>query len=87
MRPAFLYDSSRTFTMPIAAMGYGGFIANSLTGGNLTWLMGAGGSKPLKADLVAEAVVEGLADESVKGPVEVKEIEELANRAWRRGML
>lgn len=87
IRPGFLFDSSRTFTMPMAAVTYGGFIANSLTGGNLTWLMGAGGAKPLKADLVAEAVVEGLSDDTVKGPVEVKEIEELANRAWRRGML
>lgn len=87
IRPGFLYDTSRTFTVPMAAVTYGGFIANSLTGGNLTWLMGAGGAKPLKADLVAEAVVEGLSDEAVKGPVEVKEIEELANRAWRRGML
>lgn len=73
--------------MPMAAVTYGGFLANSMTGGNLTWLMGAGGAKPLKADLVAEAVVEGLADEQVKGPVEVKEIESLANRAWRKGML
>ena len=87
IRPGFLYDSSRGFTMPMAAVTYGGFLANSLTGGNLTWLMGAGGAKPLKADLVAAAVVEGLADESVKGPVEIKEIEELASRAWRRGML
>lgn len=87
IRPGFLFDSSRTFTMPMAAVTYGGFIANSLTGGNLTWLMGAGGAKPLKADLVAEAVVEALSDDAVKGPVEVKEIEELANRAWRRGML
>ena len=38
--------------------------------------MGAGGAKPLKADLVAEAVVEALSDDAVKGPVEVKEIEE-----------
>ncbi|KAH9826558.1 NAD(P)H-binding [Teratosphaeria destructans] len=87
IRPGFLFDSSRGFTVPMAAVTYGGFLVNSLTGGNLTWLMGAGGAKPLKADLVAEAVVEGLADEKVKGPVEVKEIEELANRAWRRGML
>lgn len=86
-RPGFLFDSSRTFTVPMAAVTYGGFIANSLTGGNLTWLMGAGGAKPLKADLVAEAVVEGLATDTVKGPIEVKEIEELANRAWRRNML
>ena len=86
-RAPFLYDSSRTFTMPMAAVTYGGFLANSLTGGNLTWLMGAGGAKPLKADLVAQAVVEGLGDEGVKGPIEVREIEELANRAWRKGML
>ena len=86
-RPGFLYDSSRGFTVPMAAVTYGGFLANSLTGGNLTWLMGAGGAKPLKADLVAQAVVEGLDDEGIKGPVEVTEIESLANRAWRRGML
>jgi hypothetical protein len=49
--------------------------------------MGAGGAKPLNADLVAEAVVEALADDTTKGPVEIKEIEELATRAWRRGML
>ena len=87
IRPGFLYDSSRGFTMPMAAATYGGFLANSLTGGNLTWLIGAGGAKPLKADVVAQAVVEGLDDEAVRGPVEVKDIEELATRAWRRGML
>ncbi|EMC93982.1 hypothetical protein BAUCODRAFT_94015 [Baudoinia panamericana UAMH 10762] len=87
IRPGFLYDSSRTFTIPMAAVTYGGFLVNSITGGNLTWAMGAGGAKPLQADVVAQAVVESLADENVKGPVEVKEIEELANRAWRRGML
>lgn len=86
-RAPFMYDSSRSFTMPMAAVTYAGFLTNSLTGGNLTWLMGAGGSKPLKADLVAEAVVEGLSDENIKGPIEVKEIEELATKAWRRGML
>jgi len=86
-RPGFLYNASRTFTLPLAAVTYGGFLANSLTGGNLTWAMGAGGAKPLNADLVAEAVVEALADGETKGPVEVREIEELATRAWRRGML
>jgi len=86
-RPGFLFDSSRGFTVPMAIVTYGGFLANSLTGGNLTWLMGAGGAKPLKADLVAEAVVEGLAEDTVKGPIEIKEIEELANKVWRRGML
>lgn len=60
---------------------------NSLTGGRLTWLMGAGGIKPLKADVVGEAVVEALEDKTVKGPVDVPEIESLASRAWRRNML
>ncbi|KAF2431019.1 NAD(P)-binding protein [Tothia fuscella] len=87
IRPGFLYDSSRSFTMPLAAVTGMGALANSLTGGRLTFLMGAGGTKPLKADTVAEAVVESVEDVAVKGPVEVKEIEELANRAWRRGML
>ncbi|KAI9843108.1 MAG: hypothetical protein M1838_002864 [Thelocarpon superellum] len=86
-RPAFLYDSSRSFTMPIAALGSVSAMINSTTGGRLTWLMGAGGIKPQKADLVGEAIVEALEDASVKGPVEVGEIEELAQRAWRRGML
>lgn len=64
-----------------------GAMANSIVGGKLTWLMGAGGTKPLKADIVAEAVVEGISEEGLKGIVEVKGIEELANKAWRRGML
>lgn len=68
-------------------MGAVGATVNSMTGGRLTWLMGAGGTKPLKADVVGEAVVEALEDETVRGPVETPQIEELANRAWRRGML
>ncbi|KAI9837768.1 MAG: hypothetical protein M1819_006702 [Sarea resinae] len=87
IRPGFLFDSSRGFTIPIAAAGFLGSAFNSLTGGRLTALMGAGGTKPLKADVVGEAVVEALGDETVKGPVETTEIEQLANTAWRRGML
>lgn len=86
-RPGFLYDSSRSFTMPLAAMTGAGWLANSLVGGRLTWLMGAGGTKPLKADLVAEAIVEAIGDDGVSGVVEVPKIEELATKAWRRGML
>ncbi|KAK5013727.1 hypothetical protein LTR60_003713 [Cryomyces antarcticus] len=67
--------------MPLAALTAMGAVFNSLTGGYLSGLMGAGGTKPLKADLVGEAVVEAIADERVKGPVETGEIEELANRA------
>lgn len=73
--------------MALAGITGMGALANSLVGGRLTPLMGAGGTKPLKADVVADAIVEGLWDQGVKGPVEVSKIEELANRAWRRGML
>jgi uncharacterized protein YbjT (DUF2867 family) len=87
IRPGFLFDASRTFTIPMAGVTWMGAMANSLVGGRLTWLMGAGGVEPLKADLVAEAVVEALADDTLKGPIEIKTIKELATRAWRRGML
>lgn len=87
IRAPFLYDSSRKFTLPIAAAGGVASMINSAVGGRLTWLMGAGGIKPLKADLVGEAVVEALEDGDVRGPVEVGEIERLATRAWRKNML
>jgi hypothetical protein len=64
-----------------------GAMVNSLVAGKLTGLMGAGGVKPLKADFVADACVEALEDDTIKGPVEVKEIETLGTRAWRKGML
>lgn len=87
IRAPFMYDSSRTFTLPIAAAGGVASMINSAVGGRLTWLMGAGGIKPLKADLVGEAVVEALEDNDVRGPVEVPEIERLGTRAWRKNML
>jgi hypothetical protein len=49
--------------------------------------MGASALKPLAADAVADAVVEAAEDESVQGPVELPQIEDLAQRAWRKGML
>jgi hypothetical protein len=87
IRAPFMYDSSRTFTLPIAAAGGVASMINSAVGGRLTWLMGAGGIKPLKADVVGEAVVEALEDDEVRGPVEVPEIERLGTRAWRKNML
>ena len=87
IRPGFLYDSSRTFTLPIAFFGAAGSMVNTVVGGRLTWLAGAAVEKPLKADLVAEAVVEAIGDDSVRGAVTTDGIEALANKAWRRGML
>ena len=87
IRPGMLYDSSRAITMALAGATTMGSMANSLTAGRLTGLLGAGGTKPMKADAVGEAVVEALDDAGVSGVVEVPEIEKLANTAWRKGML
>ena len=87
VRPGFLYDNSRKFTLPIAASGMVGSTVNGLVGGALTSLFGAVVEKPLKADLVADAIVEAIADERTSGVLGTKEIEELASKAWRKTML
>jgi hypothetical protein len=87
VRPPFLYDSSRKITMGIAAAAGVSSTINNLTGGVLGKLMGAGGVKPLQVDIVAQAVVEALSDETISGPVEIAGIEELANKSWRKSML
>ncbi|KAK0711233.1 hypothetical protein B0H67DRAFT_493111 [Lasiosphaeris hirsuta] len=86
-RPPFMYDSSRPFTVPMAAMTAAGAMFNGLTGGVLNSFLGAAGAKPLKADLVADAVVEALQDAEVSGPIEVPQMEELASKSWRRTMV
>ena len=87
VRAPFMYDSSRPITVALAgALGLGTAF-NGLTGNALSKLVGILGAKPLQADVVGQAVVEALADDSYKGPVEVPEIEELANKAWRKSML
>lgn len=86
VRPPFMYDSSRSVTMPMAALTAVGAAFNGVTGGIFGNLMGAAGVKPLQVDTVAEAVVQALGDESVKGPIEVPQIEILANKAWRSTM-
>ncbi|GAM82745.1 hypothetical protein ANO11243_007310 [Dothideomycetidae sp. 11243] len=87
IRPGFLYDASRAFTMALAGPTFVSAMVNSLLGGALTGPFGGAVVKPLKADLVAESVIEAIADDSVKGPIETTQIEALANREWRRGML
>lgn len=87
IRTSFLYDSSRAYTMALAGPSFVSAMANSLMGGILSGPLGAAVAKPLKADLVAEAVIEAIADDEVKGAVEIPQIEALANREWRRGML
>ncbi|KAG7130324.1 hypothetical protein HYQ46_009972 [Verticillium longisporum] len=75
VRPPFLYDSSRKLTLPMAAMTGTGALFNTVTGG------------PLPVETVAEAVVEALDDDKVRGPIEIPQIEELANKSWRKNML
>lgn len=87
IRAPFMYDASRKFTMGMAAMVGAGTMFNNLTGKYLNNFMGAAGTKPLKVDQVAEAVVEALSDDTVQGPVEVAEIEQLSTKAWRKTML
>ncbi|EED15016.1 hypothetical protein TSTA_044810 [Talaromyces stipitatus ATCC 10500] len=87
IRPGFLYDSSRKITLPIALNGIIGSQVDALLGGRLKTLAGAMVEKPLKADVVAQAVVESIADESVKGVVGTNKIETLATKNWRKSML
>ncbi|KAJ2962256.1 hypothetical protein NQ176_g10952 [Zarea fungicola] len=86
-RPPFMFDESRKVTMGLAAMAGAGALFNKFTGGYLNTFMGAAGAKPVKVEMVAEAVVEALADEEIRGPVETPQMEELAHKAWRKTML
>lgn len=87
IRPGFLYDSSRSFTVPLAYATFPVATFNSLIGRRLSPWLGAAVEKPLKADTVADAVMEAIEDATRKGPIQTEEIEELATRAWRKGML
>ncbi len=87
IRAPFLYDNSRSFTVPLAAMTGLGAAFNGITGGIFAGFMGSAGVKAMKADVVADAIVEALNDGNVKGPVEAKQIADLAGKAWRKSML
>jgi len=86
-RPGFIHDASRPFTGPLAALTSLTAMVNDASGKRLDWIMGAGGTRPSPADLVAQAVVEAIEDDSVKGVINVDKMEILAHKAWRRGML
>ena len=86
IRPGFLYDASRAFTVPLAYATFPLVTLNWALGGRLSPIAGAAVEKPLKADAVADAVVEAL-EADVRGVVGTEKIEELATKAWRRTML
>lgn len=73
--------------MPIALGGMIGSEVDALLGGRLKHYTGSMAEKPLKADVVAQAVVEAIDDGATHGIVGTKKIESLANKAWRKGML
>ncbi|KAE8149018.1 hypothetical protein BDV25DRAFT_8106 [Aspergillus avenaceus] len=86
MRAPFMYDASRKFTLPIALGGFIGSQFNELVGNRLDFL-GTMVTKPFQVDIVGEAVVEAMEDESIRGSVGTKKIEALATKAWRKSML
>ncbi|RJE20630.1 hypothetical protein PHISCL_07041 [Aspergillus sclerotialis] len=86
VRPGFMFDSSRKLTLPIALGGLIGSEFNTLLGNKLQFL-GTMVEKPLKVDIVGDAVVEAMEDESTRGAVGTKQIEVLATKAWRKSML
>ena len=86
-RPPFMYDNSRKFTLGMAAGAAAGNLFNTLTGNYFRSFIGGAGEKPLKVETVAEAVVEALGDDTVQGPIEIPQIEDLASKAWRKTML
>lgn len=81
-----MYDSSRKFTMPIALGGFVGSQVNALLGNRLGFL-GTMVDKPFQVDMVGEAVVEAMEDETVRGAMGTKKMEALATKAWRKSML
>ncbi|TGZ80032.1 NAD(P)-binding protein [Ascodesmis nigricans] len=86
LRPSFLYDSSRTFTLPLAAATMVTSTVNNMFMNKLP-LLGAAGYKPLAVERVAASAVKALEDESVSGVVDVEGISRLADKVWREGML
>lgn len=87
MRPPFIYDPTRPISLPIAAGGYLGHEANLLSKGKLKEWVGAMAQKPMKVDVVGEAVVEAIDDEKVKGVVGPEEMEDMGVKGWRKSMI
>lgn len=87
MRPSFIYDKNRAFTVPLAAMTGVASAVNGMVGGALRPMLGAGGYPPVRVEDVAGAVLKALEKEEVRGVVDVEGIKKLAEEVWREGML
>ncbi len=84
-RPGFMFSSGKPYTRQLARLLGLSYAMNSAT--NFRLPIGAAGTKPLSVERVAAAIVEACEDARVAGPVEVPQIEALADRQWRRNMI
>ncbi|BFZ60334.1 hypothetical protein YB2330_001370 [Saitoella coloradoensis] len=86
LRPGFMFDTSRKISMPLAGVFTAVSSLNQLAKGALPFVGGAG-VKPLEVADVAEAAVQAIEDEDVKGAVDVAGIERLHEKSWRGQLL
>ncbi|KAF3938263.1 hypothetical protein ABW19_dt0206134 [Dactylella cylindrospora] len=81
-RPGFMSSQDRPVTVPLSYLLSVSSTLNSITGKIFSGLMGAAGSSPLDVEKVGRAVVQAIEDESIKGPVEVPQIETLSSKIF-----
>ncbi|KAL5598877.1 hypothetical protein BROUX41_003802 [Berkeleyomyces rouxiae] len=88
VRAPFMYDASRKLTLGIAAAAGAAQFLDSATSGLLGSVLGGNKLvKPLLVDMVAQATVQALDTEDVRGVVGVEQIEKLGEKYWRGSML
>lgn len=97
-RPGFMFSDhhddkndaaggkARGFTKPVARVLGLSYALNSALGNRVPGI-GAAGVKPLAVERVGSAIVEACDDERIVGPVEVHQIEALADVRWRAEMI
>ena len=85
-RPGFMFSDAKGFTKPLARLLGLSYAAQSAFSGAIP-LLGAAGVKPLLVDRVGKAIIQACEDESCSGPIEVFQIEALADLRWRAEML
>ena len=86
LRPAILYDSTRLLSLPVAMAS--GIIStlNSITGRRIP-ILNTVGQKPLAVSTVASAAFEAIDEPDVNGILDIADMEKLAEKEWRKGML
>ncbi|CCG81361.1 Putative uncharacterized protein [Taphrina deformans PYCC 5710] len=85
VRPGFMYAPSGPTNVLARVLGLA-YALNSSLDGRIS-LLGAAGIKPLAVHRVGSAIVEACDDDRVHGPVEVHQLEALADVRWRAEMI